>query len=45
LISGIALTGRYTFRDLANLDLNQAAGAFRSNGLSLELTFDFSSRR
>jgi hypothetical protein len=45
LISGIALTGRYTFRDLANLDLNQTAGAFRSNGLSLELTFDFSSRR
>lgn len=45
LIPGIALTGRYTFRDLANLDVNQTAGAFRSNGLSLELTFDFSSRR
>ncbi|MEI7576307.1 MAG: hypothetical protein WCK51_05390 [Armatimonadota bacterium] len=45
LISGIALTGRYTFRDLVNLDPNDTAGAFRSNGLSLELTFDFSSRR
>lgn len=45
LINGIALTGRYTFRDLVNLDPNDTAGAFRSNGLSLELTFDFSSRR
>jgi hypothetical protein len=45
LIPGIALTGRYTFRDLVNLDPSLTAGAFRSNGLSLELTFDFSSRR
>ena len=45
LIPGIDLTGRYTFRDLVNLDPTLTAGAFRSNGLSLELTFDFSSRR
>ena len=45
LIPGIDLTGRYTFRDLVNLDPNNTSGAFRSNGLSLELTFDFSSRR
>ena len=45
IFSGIFLTGRYTLRDLANLDSATTAGAFRSNGLSLELTLDLSRGR
>jgi hypothetical protein len=43
--AGLILQGRYSFRNLRNLDPTATGGAFRSNGLSLELTFDFSSRR
>jgi hypothetical protein len=43
--AGLILQGRYSFRNLRNLDPTATGGAFRSNGFSLELTFDFSSRR
>ena len=45
LTPGIALVGKYNFRDLRNLDPAAIGGAFRANGLSLELTFDLSNRR
>lgn len=43
--SGVYLVGKYHFRDLRNLDPQSTGGAFRSNGLSLELTFDLYNRR
>lgn len=43
--SGVALVGKYSFRDLRNLDPGAIGGAFRANGLSIELGFDFSNRR
>ena len=45
IIPGIDLRARYSFRDLQNLDATSVGGAFRSNGLSLELTFSLLPRR
>jgi hypothetical protein len=45
IIPGIDLRARYSFRDLQNLDSSAVGGAFRSNGLSLELTFSLLPRR
>ena len=42
LFGNVALTTAYRWRDLRNLDANATAGAFRSSGLSIELSFDFS---
>ncbi len=42
LFGNVALTGAYRWRDLKNLDQTSTVGAFRSSGLSLELSFDFS---
>ncbi|MBS1703735.1 MAG: hypothetical protein JST12_18875 [Armatimonadetes bacterium] len=45
IVDGISLVGRYNFRNLQNLDPGAVGGAFRANGVSLELTFDLSNRR
>lgn len=42
---GLLLQARYQSRDLRNLDPLATAGSFRSNGIVLELTLDFASRR
>lgn len=44
IANGIALVGKYNFRNLRNLDPTAIGGAFRANGVSLELTFDLSNR-
>ncbi len=41
---GISLIGKYSYRNLQNLDPLAIGGAFRANGLSLELGLDFSTR-
>lgn len=43
--AGLVLVGKYSFRDLRNLDPSAVGGAFRANGFSVELTFDLSNRR
>ena len=45
IASGVALVGKYSYRNLQNLEPGAISGAFRANGLSLELTFDLSNRR
>ena len=45
LAPGVNLTGKYSFRNLRNLDPAAIGGAFRANGLILELRFDLSNRR
>ena len=42
---GIELASKYSFRNLKNLDPGAVSGAFRANGLSIELRFDLSGRR
>lgn len=42
LFGNVALTSAYRWRDMTNLDSTIAAGAFRSAGFSVELSFDFS---
>ena len=43
--SGVSLVGKYSYRNLQNLDPGAVGGAFRANGISIELSFDFSNRR
>lgn len=45
IASGISLVGKYSFRDLRNLDPTSTGGAFRANGISFEISFDLASRR
>jgi hypothetical protein len=43
--TGINLVGRYSFRDLRNLTSTTGTGSFRSNGFTIELSFDFGGLR
>ena len=45
LTPGVSLIGRYSFRNLENLDPAAVGGAFRANGLGIELRFELSNRR
>ncbi|MEI8282803.1 MAG: hypothetical protein WCG75_10395, partial [Armatimonadota bacterium] len=43
--AGIGLVGKYSYRNLENLDPGSSGGAFRAKGFSIELKFDLASRR